>query len=97
MTSTPYSNHQYGFRKGRNTAGAVKYLVKEIFEAFVNRNFLTASFCDLSKAFDCVDHEVLLCKLKYYGFQANEHSFFKSYSTERSQCVVLNGNRSNKA
>ena len=44
---------------------------------------------DLSKAFDCLLHDLLLLKLKYYGLSENALKLMKSYSTNRKQCVKL--------
>ena len=46
---------------------------------------------DLAKAFDCVDHSVLLKKLPYYGFRDISFDWFASYLTNRSQKVKCNG------
>ena len=50
---------------------------------------------DLSKSVDTLDHKILLNKLKYYGVNNTELSWFQSYLTERSQYVEVNGITSN--
>ena len=50
---------------------------------------------DLSKAFDTLDHNILLNQLKYYSVRNAELSWFQSYLTESSQYVEINGIKSN--
>ena len=47
-------------------------------------------FLDIRKAFDTVDHKILLDKLSYYGIEEDELSFFKSYLSDRTQCCSIN-------
>ena len=48
-------------------------------------------FVDLQKAFDTLDHEVLLSKLDYYGIRVKSNNWFKSYLSNRKQFVSING------
>ena len=50
---------------------------------------LTGVFFNLTKAFDTVDHALLLTKLRNYGIRGDEHSWFTSYLTDRTQSVSL--------
>ena len=88
------SPSQFGFRPGRSAIDAVVTLIQEILLVFESRGFATTIFCDLSKAFDCVDHSILLKKLEHYGISGIGHKFFKSYLEERNQIVCVDGNRS---
>ncbi|MBY0580860.1 MAG: reverse transcriptase family protein [Rickettsiales bacterium] len=81
------NNNQYGFRKGHSTEHAVIKLVKEILNGFENNQYTLGVFIDLSKAFDTVDHNILLCKLKNYGVKNNNYKWFCSYLKNRKQCV----------
>jgi hypothetical protein len=53
-------------------------------------------FCDLQKAFDCVNHDILLSKLKLYGITDIANKLIESYLSNRYQRVVINDDRLNK-
>ena len=82
---------QYGFRKGHNTTHATLDFLKIVEEALQANEFAIGIFCDLSKAFDTLDHEVLLQKLDHYGIRGKWHALLKSYLAHRRQFVDLNG------
>lgn len=86
-----FYKNQFGFRKNKNTTLAVLELVENILYSFEKHKHLVAVFCDLSKAFDCVNHDVLLEKLKSYNFTTNAITLIRSYLTDRVQQVRVNG------
>ena len=63
-----FSKHQFGFRVKRSTVMGILDLLDEIMDSFEGLECFSALFCDLSKAFDCVTHSLLLEKLKLYNF-----------------------------
>ncbi|KAJ8881798.1 hypothetical protein PR048_018284 [Dryococelus australis] len=76
---------QYGFRNGKNTTTALLALVDKITDAFENRETVLLMLCGLTKAFDCVSHEILLDKLVCYGIAGIIFNTFKSYLQHRKQ------------
>jgi len=91
------NKNQFGFRSGQSTMDAINALVQDIIEAFENRDFAWASFIDLSKAFDCVDHGVLLHKMEFYGIKNAALNMFCSYLKNRRQVVEVGGRLSKVA
>lgn len=81
---------QFGFRNNRSTTMAISSLCKRATQAFESNEYLHAHFYDLSKAFDCVSHGILLEKLAAYGLHSNAIMLIKSYLGSRSQCVSFN-------
>jgi hypothetical protein len=74
---------QYGFRIGLKTDNAIYKLTAEILNAMNNKLLAGGIFCDLEKAFDCVDHDILLSKLKFYGISGKDLALFHSYLDNR--------------
>ena len=61
-----------------------------------NKNYTIGIFLDLAKAFDTVNHNILLKKLFQYGVRGTSQSWFKSYLTNRQQYASINGINSHK-
>jgi hypothetical protein len=85
---------QYGFRKHHSTEHAVLEVVDRISQELDNGNTPVAIFLDLSKAFDTLDHDILLSKLKFYGINDLTLSWFRSYLSNRIQYVEVDNFRS---
>ena len=87
-------SHQYGFRKGHSTEHAVLELVDRIVNNMDKGANPFSIFIDLTKAFDCLDHQILLDKLKYYGLNESAISLIKNYLTNRKQYISYNSSQS---
>lgn len=85
------SDAQHGFRRERSTTTAVLSLASRITETFESGNSLALTLCDLSRAFDCVPHDILLSKLKSYGVKGITLQTISSYLEDRRQVVSLEG------
>jgi len=76
---------QFGFRKESNIEKAIFSLTDSVLSSLKLRQQIGGIFCDLSKAFDCVNHEILLAKLCHYGIRGVSFNWFKTYITNRKQ------------
>ena len=83
--------YQFGFQKGKSTHMALITLVDKVTEALESGDYVVGVFLDFSKAFDTVDHSILLDKMFIYGVQNIALKWFKDYLTGRSQYVMYNG------
>ena len=70
-----------GFQKQCSTEHAILQITKEFFESFDTKKIVLGVFVDLSKAFDTVNHEILISKLSYYGIKSTYINWLKSYLT----------------
>ena len=78
---------QYGFRPKHSTVNAVTELYINLMNAFEEKKFTLATFLDLSKAFDTIDHRILLSKLSHYGVRGVALEWFRNYLDNRLQYV----------
>ena len=92
-----YINHhkilndkQFGFRPKHSTFMAIAQLVDKVTNAVEKDETTIGIFLDLSKAFDTIDHKILLHKLEHYGFRGIVLEWFKNYLTNRTQYVAFN-------
>lgn len=83
------TTQQFGFRKNRSTTLACYNLVKEVTECIDNKMPVAALLLDLSKAFDLIDHGLLLAKIEKYGLRGTAHDWLHSYLSDRSQCTQI--------
>ena len=86
-----FLKHSTGFRKNHSTQNALLVMIEK-WKTILNKKLkVGALFMDLSKAFDTLDHSLLLAKLSAYGFDNNSLSFVRSYLTNRIQrCKIEN-------
>ena len=88
------SNHQFGFRESYSTELAVNDIHEKLLYNLDNSLHSCTIFLDLAKAFDSVSHSILLSKLEKYGVRGLALKLFKSYLSDRSQYVKVNGVKS---
>jgi hypothetical protein len=82
---------QFGFRKHHSTSHALNLCINEIQNSLKSKNHVLGIFIDLSKAFDTIDHDILLEKLRHYGVRGTPHSLISSYLSNRKQYVSVLG------
>lgn len=90
------SEHRFGFRINHSTHFALIDLINKITTAIDNNEFAIGVFLDLFKAFETVDHSLLLQKLEFYGIRGIALEWFKSCITKRYQSVRYNDKISEK-
>lgn len=87
---------QYGFRNKRSTTLAINNFTEIVLNNFESKEYTRATFYDLTKAFDCVSHQILLNKLQIYKFDDNSLDLIQSYLSDRYQYVSHNMHKSYK-
>ena len=85
-----YKN-QFGFRKNNSTTYALIDLTEQIKESIDNKKYCSGVFIDIRKAFDTVNHDILLKKLEHCGVRGSGLKWFQSYLSNRWQYVEING------
>jgi len=87
---------QFGFRKNHSTETAIIELVTKLTDAIDKNKFTAGIFLDLSKAFDTVNHLIIITKLQHYGIRGVALKWFKNYLTNRNQVVKFNNTVSSR-
>ena len=82
--------------KNHSTDHAIIQICDKIIESLVNKEHVNGIFMDLSKAFDTIDHKILIHKLKQYGIRGVTLSWFEDYLLNREQYVVFQGSCSHR-
>ena len=85
-----YKN-QFGFRAGFSTTHSLISITETIKKTLDQNKYGCGVFIDLKKAFDTLNHDIILHKLEHYGIRDTSLNWFKSYLTDRKQYVHLNG------
>ena len=81
--------NQYGFRERRSTQHAIIDIANQIQIKMDRKMYSCGIFADLQKAFDTVNHSILLWKLEHYGIHGIVNDWFRSYLLDRKQTAKL--------
>ena len=87
--SQHFNTYLSAFRPGYGCQSTLLRIIEDWKQALDENKYVAAILMDLSKAFDCLPHDLLLLKLKAYGVSENAIKLLKSYLTNRKQCVKL--------
>lgn len=90
------NKNQFGFTKGSNTEVATVHLLSEIYNNIDKKRFTSVLFLDLTKAFDCVNHDILIGKLRKLQIPSQLLNVLSSYLSDRFQYVEINETKSAK-
>ena len=85
-----FSRNQSGFRKGFSVVNCLLPMIEKWRESLDHRSAYGALLTDLSKAFDCLPHELIITKLDAYGIDMPSLKLFNSYLSKRRQRIKIN-------
>ena len=94
FTESILSKYQCGFRKGYSAQYCLLFMIEKWRQSIDNKHSAGVLLTDLSKAFDCLAHDLLIAKRNAYGFNYKSLLLIHSYLTNRSQRVTVNSNYS---
>ena len=89
FTNTQLCPYQFGFRKNSSCEHALLTIKEKILQQLENNNYVLGIIIDFIKAFDCIDHEILLFKLQHYGFRSKAFNLLSTYLKNRTQFVQI--------
>ena len=89
--------NQFGFRKNSNTSDAIIEFLDYVYSSLDKKQSTIAVYLDFSKAFDTVNHEILMSKLHHNGIRRVKLSWFKSYLSNMKQYVSVKNSSSSKS
>jgi hypothetical protein len=97
-TNNLFFKHQYGLLENHSTVHPILHLLNQcaLSTNHPESEFTLAIFCDLSKAFDVISHDILLSKLHCYGIRGIAHDWFKTYLADRVLYVEIDGHKSSR-
>jgi hypothetical protein len=87
---------QYGFRKNESTNVAIATIIENMIESLDDKTKCNCVLLDLSKAFDCIQHDILMDKLYKYGVRGIPHKLIESYLKNRTQHVKVTHTEGNQ-
>ena len=85
---------QYGFLKNHSTMSALIDVIDNVRNYIDKGELALGIYLDLKKAFDTVNHSILLSKLEHYGFRGHVNKFIGSYLNNRQQFTIIDGSKS---
>jgi hypothetical protein len=88
-------NEQFGFREKLSTEMATCTLLNKELLSLERKNFVGGLFCDLHKAFDCINHDIVLAKMEFYGISGTVNKLMR-YLENRYQRISIKHSKSNK-
>ena len=89
-----FFERQFGFRRSHSTIHTLLNIVERIRKSLDSGDFACGVFVDFAKAFDTVDHSILISKLNHYGIRGKANEWFRSYLSNRSQFVSISSTES---